>query len=165
MILDKLKKIQELAKRGEPGERDNAQKLLEELAAKYGVDLDSISEDIKTKAVFQYSTSWERKLLGQICFAVANTKSYYSVNNGKIRKRAIAVDVTPAQAIEIDLQYGIYRKALKEHMDIAYDAFVQQNNIFPENHETPEDYVMDIAHMDKVINMMSGTEKLISESR
>ncbi len=41
--------------------------------------------------------------------------------------------LTPAEAIEFELHYDVLRTAMADHMETAYCAFVQANNIFADS--------------------------------
>ena len=66
-IKRRLMKMKVLANAGVGGERANAEKLLVELAEKYGINLDEF-EDVEeiVEYKFNFSSTWQRKLLSQL---------------------------------------------------------------------------------------------------
>jgi len=70
-IRRKLKKIMVLAERGEAGERDVAQKMLDELLAKHDLTFEEILAGEVRDYKFSYRNKWERRLLLQLYSMVA----------------------------------------------------------------------------------------------
>lgn len=60
-IIDKLRKIKELAERGIDGEAIAAQALLDSLMKKYHIDMPTLMNEEKVRVVFRYNT--KRNLL------------------------------------------------------------------------------------------------------
>lgn len=128
-------KLLALAQRGIGGEKENAARMLEKLLAKHGMTLADLdpSNEARTELQLTYSTQEERKLIVQIAAMILNTRgpSLYRHH----RRKALTIEVTPAQRADIILHYETYRIALRGHMQrakkIAMSAFIHANNIFP----------------------------------
>lgn len=128
-IQDKLRKLQALAERGVGGEKANAQRMLEKLLARHGLTLDHLADERRDMHWFAAPTTFERRLACQILAKVCNTDEPPAYRNRK-RPKQIGVEVTPAEAIEFELHYDALRKALEEHFQEAFSAFVQANRLF-----------------------------------
>ncbi|WP_236202695.1 DUF2786 domain-containing protein [Pseudomonas lactis] len=126
----KLRKLLALARRGEGGEKDNAQRMLEKLLARHGLSMDDLVDDRREIRWFPISTKYDRKLAAQIMSKVCDSDSPgLYVSKGRVK--TIGVEVSPSEAIEFELHYDTLRKALAAHFDDAFSAFVQANQLFP----------------------------------
>lgn len=126
----KLRKLLALAERGEGGEKETAQRMLNKMLERHGMSIDDLATERRQIRWFGFRNSSERRLAIQILAKVCDTHSPDSYTNKRLPKN-IGVMVTPAEAIEFELHYEALRKALAEHFKDAYSAFVQANHIFP----------------------------------
>ncbi|KTC42733.1 hypothetical protein AO260_21690 [Pseudomonas sp. ABAC21] len=126
----KLRKLLALAQRGEGGEKDNAQRMLEKLLARHGLTIGDLLDDRREIRWFPISTSYDRRLAAQIMSKICDSESPgLYISKGRLKK--IGVEVTPSEAVEFELHYETLRKALTTHFDDAFSAFVQANHLFP----------------------------------
>ena len=87
-IKSRLMKMKALANAGVGGERANAEKLLVELAEKYGINLDEFEDGEEVVSfVFKFSSTWQRKLLSQL---VALMRQEKAKRGEALRERGIA---------------------------------------------------------------------------
>lgn len=159
-IKQRLYKLVALAERGASGERENAEARLDKLLAKHGIDK---SEFLETENVldydFSYSSAMEKRLLIQIIasFGFDSYTPYRSV-------KKLCIECTRAQGAEIGLQFDVYRKALKEEIEMTYDAFIHAQNIFPENdgddEERPARTKEEVARALKMLRRADGMDKV-----
>lgn len=149
----KLRKLLALSQRGEGGEKDNAQRMLEKLLARHGLTIDDLVDDRREIRWFPISTSYDRKLAAQIMSKICDSESPgLYVSKGRLKK--IGVEVTPSEAVEFELHYDTLRKALSAHFDDAFSAFVQVNQLFPST--LPEDQLPALNDRDmRVMSMAS----------
>lgn len=63
-----LNKLKALAERGVGGEKETAQRKLQELMEKYEIDENDLSDDKKEKYQFKYKNEFEKKLIKQIAY-------------------------------------------------------------------------------------------------
>lgn len=129
-----LKKIKALSEHGIGGEKDNAEKLLSKLLAKYNISEVEIVSDTVNKYEIKYRNS-EKQLLEQVAYSVLgenlNTYKYKY-----LRKKALFVECTLFQSIEIKSKYEHYSRAYRKQLDIFHHAFIIKNNIYPENQKS-----------------------------
>lgn len=126
----KLRKLMALAERGEGGEKDNAQRMLEKLLARHSLTIDDLNDERREIRWFPILNVYDRKLAAQIMSKVCDTCAP-SLYTSKRRPKKVGVEVTPAEAIEFELHYDILRNALVAHFSEAFSAFVQANRLFP----------------------------------
>lgn len=124
-LIELAKKIKELADRGIGGEKEVATQKLAELIAKHGISLEEIETEETTEVQFYYANTWEQRLLLQTSVSVG-VRTY--AENTKTRN--IWLKLTAAQRIELEYKYEVYRRALKDEMEIFFAAFIQKNDIF-----------------------------------
>ena len=83
-IIEKLKKIKELADRGERGEALAAKRKLEQGLLRHGLTLEDLDSTVRTQRIFKYHYGQESQIIFQIVMKVLNTsKISYSTWKGK----------------------------------------------------------------------------------
>lgn len=133
-IKQRLIKILTLSRRGVGGEKDNAERMLNNLLKKHGLTLeDLVDEDVKNITWFRCKNKVERTLLSQCCLKVIDSwdKNFWG---SKSRKNQIGIQVTKAQEIELGLTFDAHRRAfnkeLEKHVERLVSAYVQRNQLF-----------------------------------
>lgn len=105
-----LKKLQALAERGVGGEKEGAQRKLEQLMKKYGLEDADLSEDEEEDHDFKYHNEFEKQLLRQIFYKIVpdfRSHTYY-YTHGKGSKSTYGIRCTKAQALQIQIEYDFY---------------------------------------------------------
>lgn len=137
-LLRRIRKTLELAKRGEGGEKDTAERMLEALLKQAGLTIDDIDgEHLEvTQAKFNCKTFYEKALLHQVVSMVTNNKEAssfsYKTARTKARQETTMYELNKSQEIEVNLHYDILRVALNATMLESLSAFIVANNIFAE---------------------------------
>jgi len=155
-----LKKLQALAERGVGGEKETAQKKLEQLMKKYGVEDADLSEDKEEDHDFRYHNEFEKKILRQLFYKIVpDYKSrmyYYSYGRGS--KSTYGIRCTKAQALQIQIEYDFYCDLWKEEVDFFMGAFIQKHRIFaaPTSREHVDTTPMSGEDMFRMMKMMAG---------
>lgn len=127
-----MRAVKILAEQGAPGECENARRLLERLANKYGISVEEITEEKKELHWFRYSQEIERRLLNQIIYMITGKPASGCVGTMSGRKRKeLGTHCTEAERIEIESNYAFYKAALQEELDIFMSAFASKNALFP----------------------------------
>lgn len=127
----RARKLLALARRGVMGERETAQRLLEDYLRAKGLTVEDIDDAPTMHLEMTYRDTNERTLLIQIIAAVTDQTRVDTRHDRKGRR--IEVRVEPVAAMEIERQYAIYRRALRKAIKIAIHGFIQANNIFPKS--------------------------------
>jgi hypothetical protein len=131
-ILERLRKIKELADRGEQGEAIAAKKKLEEGLEKHGLHLSDLDAIKRTKRKFKYFYGAEKDIIFQIVFKVLRipTISYSTWKNKKIME----IELSDIEYIDIKSQVDFhlkqYRKELKAKMKTFTSAYIAKHRLF-----------------------------------
>ncbi|MDR0915895.1 MAG: DUF2786 domain-containing protein [Oscillospiraceae bacterium] len=161
-LLEKLRKIQALAERGELGEKENATTLLARLMREHGISEHEIDSDSVDLVWFGYSTKFEERLLSQTIYMVMGEVPEFKVDTLRGKSKKSGVKCTFAQRLEIEVAYNVYRAAFKEDLEILFRAFVSKNNIYPPpelSNTTHAITPLDGDDRDKMIAMARGIDK------
>lgn len=149
-LKERLKKIQALAERGVGGEAETAKKKLQKMLAENGMTEADLNEDKQQYYLFSYSGApYRLKLLGQIIYKVLGATSGYKLYKSKHTRNKFGVYCTPAQKLEIDLDYEFYCNLFEQEMQLFLEAFISKQEIFPE----------DVPHQNLNIDEMSPEQK------
>ena len=158
-----LRKLLSLA--ADPVATENEQQVArgkaEEIALKYGIELDDLEETDKDPWVahYRYKTIHEKKVLVQIFGTVLNKTSFYTYRN--LRHR-LGVEATDSQHMRIQMLYSRYRSELRKEIERTTKAFIMANGIYPEvsgseHHDlTPEE----IAEILKILKRAERMDKI-----
>lgn len=128
--IELAKKIKALADQGEGGEKENAQRMLDTLMQKHGIGKEELESNIRTLMPFIVQTAQDR-LFSQIVYSVMGKDQDIRVH--KRYRTHYFVNCTKFEAIEIESKFDFYWKAYKRQLDAFYMAFIQTNNIFPDD--------------------------------
>ena len=124
-----LLKLQELAKRGVNGEKENADKLLKKLMKKYNISEDEINDEEINEVELELKDDIEVRLACQILFSFFDDAPLYQ----KWRKRIkYYTKLTKSQEIEFRYMFSVYLEDFRKQELIFYRAFIYKNNIFPD---------------------------------
>ena len=131
---DLLRKLKALSERGEGGEAINASAKLQQLMRKYGISEDDLDDAAKEYRDFKYCGHFEHMLLQQIIYMVTGNVDFYGrkSENGKTVPNVTVVYCTNAEQIEIQAAFEFYKYHLNIGMENYYRAFIEKENIFPE---------------------------------
>lgn len=162
-ILDLAKKLYELSKRGESGEKENAASKLESVMKKYGITMDMLSDDEMKERVFLAEDGLERKFLWQIMSSVVGERStFYSKADSKKKKKRVFVKLTDIEFIEISEKFDFYWQKYNEDVMIFYKAFIQKNHLYKklsENQSTDKELTAEQKEeVMKTLRMMEGIQ-------
>lgn len=131
-VLNKIRKIKELADRGVGGEKVTAEALLKKYADKYGVTLEDLLLDEKReKYEFHIINKYYRELLHQIISMVCDLTSieYWMPSSRSRTKESFML--TKLEYEEISSIYSQLIPKLDEEFAITTSAFVQANGLYP----------------------------------
>jgi hypothetical protein len=158
-IMERIKKLQELAARGVGGEKVNARIMLERAMLKYGVTESDLDSELKKQIWFKYSSKWQRALLIQIIAYVCGDK--INIFGAKKVKEVVA-SMTPGQHIEVELMFDAHKRAFAKEEEIFFRAYIQKNMLFPRDAEqterkyTPEQ----VEEIKKMLKVMDGIDRV-----
>ena len=125
-ILERLRKIEALARSGKWGEQENAQNLLNALLKKYNLTIEDLSSSQTIICKFSYRDEIEEVLLGQVVTHVTRTVGLM----GRRARGNWMFKLTPTQAIDARECYAHYRKEWKKECKQFMEAFIHKNRIY-----------------------------------
>lgn len=127
-LIEKAKKLQALAERGEGGEKVTAEKMLNKFLEKHGISFDDLESDEIIEREFKWKDELQRKLLFQLSVAVFSKElKAYTLRN---RRKCILLEGELSKVLELEFLYSIYCDALVSFLDEAMLAFFYANDIF-----------------------------------
>lgn len=157
-----LRKVKALSERGIGGEKDGAQKKLEQLMKKYHIEENDLSDDVIEDHDFRYHDAFERKILIQLFYKIVPDyeKKVYTYRHGKGSKSTYGIACTKMQALQIRIEYEFYCGLWKEEVDFFLSAFIQKHNIFsPRAEEDHADEEMDKEKTWRMIALIEGMQE------
>jgi hypothetical protein len=164
-LLERIKRVQALAERGEAGERENAAALLEKLMKQHGITEAELAEERRDRVWFRFKTQIEAKLLTQVIYSVVgDDREKWDKRNKNTHRpyKQIGVDCTQAERLEIEASYEFFKAALEVEEERFFHAFVVRNHIFPSSDkvtQTDSEEEPSAAEMFKLQMMMSGMDE------
>lgn len=155
-----LKKLQALAERGVGGEKEGAQKKLDQLMKKYGIEEADLSEDKEEDYDFRYHNEFEKKILWQLFYKIVpDFRSHtYFYQHGKGSRNTYGIRCTKSQALQIQIEYDFYCDLWKEEVDFFMGGFIQKHRIFavPTSREHVDTTPMSKEDLMRMCSMMEG---------
>ena len=135
---ERLKKLQALAERGVGGEKETAQRKLEQLLKANNITLDELDGEKVSYYLFSYNGQHKAKLLRHCMYKVMGAAAGIKFYRTQGTRQKIGIECTAAQKIEIELEYEFYSRVFDEEIADFMDAFIAKQNIYPEDapHET-----------------------------
>ncbi len=157
-LVRRLKKLLSLAERGVGGEKQNAQRMLDNLLEKHGINLCDITDDVTETHWFKYPRGdFNKRLLFQVIYAVCGKRDTWV---SKYRRYQVGVDCTEYERVQIKIQFEAYQQALESELNLAYEAFLQVNCIFPENAKLADIDERDMECLTRLAEIASGMKKV-----
>lgn len=156
-LIDRLKKIEALAKGGLEGERENAQRMLDELCARYGVTLEQLADQEKRMHWFPVRGKQAKELFRCVLVHVVQTRQI----RHRIKADGYECELTTAQAADVRECWGHYREAWKEQMNDVFAAFIHRNRIYgpaKDSDDEPELNAEQRAAAERVMDLMRGMQ-------
>lgn len=172
-IKGRLMKMKALANAGVGGERANAEKLLVELAEKYGINLDEF-EDGEEIVNFEikFSSTWQRKLLIQLAALMRQEKKkrgealrekeleVYSWVFGRGLENERIVYATKSEWIELMAKFEVLKAAYKRQLKNFYLAFLMANDLLTDpDDDAPKSTPEKIKAFKAALFMSRGIER------
>jgi hypothetical protein len=160
-IIQKLKKIQELAEKGIEGEAKAAKIMLDKFLLQHNLTLDDIKQEKKEKRLFKYVTVHERSvMINCISKVLDDPKMTYSWYKNK--KKEFFVEMTDWQYIEaqdlIKFHIKQFRKELKKKLEALTRAYIHNHNLFSETQSDGEGKKLSPEEISEILRAMEGLE-------
>mgnify|MGYP006951022856 FL=1 len=126
-----LNKLKALAERGVGGEKETAQRKLQELMEKYEIDENDLSDDKKEKYQFKYKNEFEKKLIKQIAYRTFKkewSERMYTYSRGRGKRSIMLIECTKAEEIQLRIEYEFYKDLWKEEAEFLFNVFIQKHS-------------------------------------
>jgi hypothetical protein len=161
-IIELANKLLALARRGEGGEKQNAQLKLDALMTKHNITLAQLEGEETSKRKFYITSDTESTILVQVVAKVLNIKEIrFFTNRDERTKRFVDFYLTDAQFLDIDAHFTFYWAIFQKEQKVFVQAFVQSQKLFPNyNYEqTPEQTPEQKAKAMQVLQMAGAIPK------
>jgi len=159
--IELAKKLNELSKRGDSGERDNALKRLETVMKKYGITDEMLEYDIRNQ--FEFVVEKEQKrFMNQVIASVCGKINVFLVRGEERKKKQrLFVEITNAEFIEISEKFIFFWDRYHKDLELFYSAFIQRNELYtkpdPDAESNPSNKSVD--EIIAMVSLMRGLEK------
>lgn len=152
-IKSRLMKMKALANAGVGGERANAEKLLAELAAKYGISLDNLDDEEIEEHEIKFTQAWQRKLLGQLAAIMRQEKRKrgevlrnkecelwrFTFGGKHCKWEKFTVYATKCDWLELTAKFEVLKADYKRQQKSFYLAFLMANDLLTDpDDDAPE---------------------------
>lgn len=137
-ILDLAKKLNELAKQGEGGEKQNAADMLERIMKKHGITWDMLDSSVPKERIIYYDLE-QKDFLFQVISSVIRdyTSYYYKADKRKTKKIRLAVLLTDVQYIEVIEKFEFYWEKWQRDKADFYSAYIQKHKLYRKPSDNP----------------------------
>lgn len=158
--LELMKKLQALAERGVGGEKEGAQRKLEELMKKYNIEEEDLSDEKQEDFEFKYRTPFEEKLLRQLFYKIVPDyrSKTYRYNWGRGSKSTYGIHCTKAEGLQIQIEYDFYKELWKEEEAFFFDCFIQKHRIFSMKPTERSSEQMSLEELIRMMQMMGAMQ-------
>lgn len=151
-IKDRLMKMKALANAGVGGERANAEKLLAEIAARYGISLEELNGEEIEKHEMKITQHWQKKLLAQLAAIMRQEKrkhgdvlrdkelEFWREVYGKYCKvTKYYLYATKCDWVELTAKFEVLKADYKRQQKNFYLAFLMANDLLTDpDDDAPE---------------------------
>lgn len=137
-IMDRLAKMKALADGGVGGERENAARLMEEVARRYGVDLSALDEaEQEKKHDYDIRRGWRLDLFRQlVCLARLEVYGSLDADHLQLYTRKMGRRVlgqyckcTDAQWVELMARFTVLERDYERQLGLFFRAFLEANDL------------------------------------
>lgn len=159
-IIEKLRKIKELADGGLRGEAITAKKKLEEGLSRHGLSLADLEDVKRSPRKFKYFYGAEKELILQIVMKELQLSSINYVSYKK--KKLISVELSDIEYLEVQAQVDFhvkqYRKELRKRMETFYQAYLAKHRIYGASSGEESESSLSDQEIAEIILMAQGLE-------
>jgi hypothetical protein len=154
-LITKMRKVLALANQGIGGEKHNAERQLEAMCKRYGINREELEGETKRMLWLSYSDKDERKLAHQVI--VWATESYDTPVWKRGKRREVGADLTEAQRVQVLVAYGVYCREYAKIKANMFTAFISRNELYAPQNENAKP--MDPEREAAVMKLMWGIDK------
>lgn len=129
-IIEKLRKIKELAERGVGGEKQTAMEMYDKLLEKYNLHCYDIEEEETHRHWFKYDGTAEKFLIMYVGYKVTGSPVYYIKTDPQLHM--VGFELTDFEKDEFHFYFRFYVEHLRKEEELFAKAFCIKNMIFPD---------------------------------
>lgn len=158
--IDLAKKLHALASGGVYGEKENAQKALDNLMAKHGITKEQLEENLKNWVSFKVPLAYQQ-LFFQVAMSIIGDRGVV-YRQHVTRHTILFLEVTVAEQIEIQGKFDFYQSALAQEQKALLQAFIMKHNLYniDSKGKTMDELSMEeLAAIAKAANLARGMDK------
>lgn len=155
-LLAILKLYEDAERAGRLEEADNAKRMLDKLANKHHISVQSLLSPECDWYEFVYRTDWQYQILLCLAIKVAGKE----VRVGPVPRSRIRVEIylSQVQALDLTILYRYYKPLFEKELNLLVGAFVNKNGFAvprDEDDETPPD----LERLEKLLAIMTLLKK------
>jgi hypothetical protein len=160
-LLNLIRKLKELADRGEGGEKENAGNKLQQLLDKHGISLEDINEDVLKDREFTLKPHQLKFFIQVVCSCFGRECTIYKYQKDRKRNELVRIlKLTDAQFLELSAKFDFFWDKYEKDLDIFYSAFIQKNDLYVKGSSLKDDLTQEqLDEINKVREMMYGLKK------
>lgn len=160
-LLNLIRKLKELADRGEGGEKENAGNKLQQLLDKHGISLEDINEDVLKDREFTLKPHQLKFFIQVVCSCFGRKCTIYKYQKDRKRNELVRIlKLTDAQFLELSAKFDFFWDKYEKDLDIFYSAFIQKNDLYVKGSSSKDDLTQEqLDEINKVREMMYGLKK------
>jgi hypothetical protein len=135
-LLNLIRKLKELADRGEGGEKENAGVKLQQLLDKHGISIEDIEKDVVKERIFNITPN-QQTFFRQVVASCFGEKAIYQYQKEPKKKVLVRIlKLTDAEFIEFSSKFDFYWNKYESDLKTFYSAFIQKNHLYRKNSGT-----------------------------
>jgi hypothetical protein len=127
----RLGKLLALAERGEGGEKDNAQRILDKVLKKHGLTMEDLRRPDRQRYKFAPRDANDTKILYHAAWRVLKV-SDFSMWKYRDRRGTRGLDLTPLEFAEVQFLWELYRAQWRKEQERLLTAFLVKHKLFGE---------------------------------
>jgi hypothetical protein len=162
-IIDKLKKIQEYAERGDKHEAESAKKLLSKLLERHGLSLDDISDE-QRKMYCIKTTSQLCPVLFMCFVSFLNEERRDRIFAYRGKRFVFYVELSAIEYVDLMQLYEFhtrqFKKELKKELSAFEAAYQYKHNLYSHDESPSGESEYELEDISRIINIINNLENI-----
>jgi len=158
-LKERLLKLYELSKRGEGGEKVNAEVFLNKLLEKHNLTIDDIDSNVPKRRYYKYTTKANMRVIIQVLFKTLGAKAKI----GQLPSyKEVSIEVNDYQHVqileEIDFHLDNFKKERKKILEDFKQAYIQKHCLYSTDSEPSKKEMTkeDLEQLERIIAMQGN---------
>ena len=128
-ILDKLRKLKALADKGSPGEKENAQSLLNRLMAKYKIKEEQLANRNTARYEFRVKED-DYFLFLHVALPIVEEPNIRYTKRSIDKHTPYFITATHEEAVEVKAKFDFYKEEFDKEYELFKKAFIHRNKLY-----------------------------------